>query len=236
MGEKSIFPENTRLKRHRVLNGTSTHDTYDILQASVTTDEICLSSDNMVNDIKVRLVKGDHREELQRICENLQKAREYASNDAQCEMLQKIEGSFCTGDLETYRQSQRVWVKDIAPNVETVIGFVEPYRDPMGVRAEYEGIVGVTDPVQTHTLKLLASMANKKLCKLPWAEAYSDSSGNGPFEKELFDPPDFASVQSETSHTIVPYRDTYNCQGLAYCSSIVFPGINLPNVSFPRSP
>lgn len=202
MGEGLIFPENTRLKRHTIMEENAPYDTYDILQASVTEDEgISLPADKIPKDKKVRLVKGDHREELQRICESLQKAQEYASNDAQRDMLQKIQESFYTGDLEQYRQSQRVWVKDKAPTVETVMGFVEPYRDPMGVRAEFEGIVGIADPVKTKTLRLLAERAKDILYRLPWAEGYSENNGNGPFEKELFDPPDFASIQSQATRS-----------------------------------
>jgi dipeptidyl-peptidase-3 len=53
--------------------------------------------------------------------------------------------SFETGDLHAYRAAQRAWVRDITPRVESVLGFVEPYRDPAGVRGEFEGIVGVVD-------------------------------------------------------------------------------------------
>ncbi|CAJ2507278.1 Uu.00g084640.m01.CDS01 [Anthostomella pinea] len=118
--------------------------------------------------------------------------------------------SFRLGSLEKYRDSQRLWVTDKAPKVESVFGFVEPYRDPAGIRAEFEGLVGIADAEETKLLSNLVRHSDKFIRRLPWASA--ENNGKGAFEKSLFDPPDFASIHA-----------------LAYCSSIVFPGINLPN-------
>ncbi|PYH36595.1 dipeptidyl peptidase III [Aspergillus neoniger CBS 115656] len=155
---------------------------YDIMQASVVEDKVALGGF----------------------------AIPYASNAAQVEMLRQIIDSFQTGSLEAYRESLRIWVNDKAPPVETVIGFVEPYRDPLGVRAEFEEIVGIPDAAETKILNTLATKANQLVYKLPWVKGTGDSKG--PYEKELFEPPDFSSINS-----------------LVYCSSIIFPGINLPN-------
>ncbi|PWY82924.1 dipeptidyl peptidase III [Aspergillus heteromorphus CBS 117.55] len=203
MEEQSILPENTRLRRIGA-------DCYDIMQASITEGKPLLQTHDS-NGTKIYLAKGDHKNELSHICDCLQAAIPHASSPAQTEMLQKIIDSFQTGDLEAYRASQRIWVKDKAPPVESVFGFVEPYRDPLGVRAEFEGIVGIPDPGETRILNNLASRANTLVYKLPWVDGDEDGA-KGPFEKELFEPPDFSSIHS-----------------LVYCSSIIFPGINLPN-------
>ncbi|KAF7126245.1 hypothetical protein CNMCM5793_002740 [Aspergillus hiratsukae] len=212
MESSKIFPENTRLRKS--VTTEITLRTYDILQASVEEDEAPLQppDDQSANGTRIRLIRGDHKEELKKINQSLGEAVKYAANCQQQKLLAGIAESFSSGDLNSYREAQRVWVKDKAPKVETVFGFVEPYRDPLGIRAEFEGIVGISDPERTKVLRRLAEIASDIIPQLPWAEGYEENNGKGPFEKELFDIPDFASVQI-----------------LAYCSSLVFPGINLPN-------
>jgi dipeptidyl-peptidase-3 len=46
--------------------------------------------------------------------------------------------SFKTGSIKKHVESQRWWVKDKKPVVETNIGWIETYIDPMGVRAYFE--------------------------------------------------------------------------------------------------
>ncbi|KAL4921945.1 peptidase family M49-domain-containing protein [Aspergillus aurantiobrunneus] len=193
MKDISVHPENTRLRKYT----HSGSECYDILQASI---------------LENTLDHSDHKQELQRICQLLREAIKYASNPAQKQLLQMIIDGSMAGDLEVYKRSQEIWVTDKAAPVETVLGFIEPYRDPLVVRAEFEGIVGIPDPAETKILNELARVADKFVNRLPWVV---DGGNKGPFEKDLFEPPDFSRVQS-----------------LAYCSSIVFPGINLPNFGY----
>lgn len=191
MENNAILPENTRVRR----SGTLENPSYEILQASVEEDEYVVEAkDKPSSSVPVRVVRGDHKDELERVCQYIQEAIEHASNDTQRLMLEKIHGSFLTGDLGDYKESQRIWVTDKAPAVETILGFVEPYRDPLGVRAEFEGIVGIADAAETSRLHNLASIANSLVYRLPWVEGHGESKG--PFEKEMFEPPDFSSVQS----------------------------------------
>ncbi|KUJ10851.1 dipeptidyl peptidase III [Mollisia scopiformis] len=118
--------------------------------------------------------------------------------------------------LEPYKDSQRLWVKDKSPVVETIFGFVEPYRDPAGTRAEFEGIVTIVDKQNTKALRTLVEKSLDFTSKLPWVEI-GGSHGEaitslGPFENASFESPDFTSVHA-----------------LTYCSTIIFLGINLPN-------
>ena len=207
--ENGILPENTRLQK--VSEGDN--PMYQVLQASVEKRE---KSQQIIDmpDLKgsIRLVNGDHCDELSAICDSLNHAAQYVNNPRQRQFLEQYQESFRSGSLEAYKASQVTWIKDTHPSVENIFGFVEPYRDPYGIRAEFEGLVAISDREETKLLTQLVQESSKFIKRLPWAQGTTENDGKGPFEKALFDPPDFTSIHA-----------------LAYCSSIIFPGINLPN-------
>ncbi|KAF3069082.1 putative dipeptidyl peptidase 3 [Daldinia childiae] len=203
MDAHSILPENTRVRK-------TGETSFEVLQASIISTDQAKPLDITNSPASVSLVRGDHAEYLKNICENLAKAMEYAANDTQKKFLSQYIESFQTGNLETYRDSQRTWITDKGPKVENIFGFVEPYRDPAGIRAEFEGLVAIADADETKLLSKLVENSDKFIRRLPWATV--ENNGKGLFEKSLFEPPDFSSIHA-----------------LAYCSSIIFPGINLPN-------
>ncbi|KAI4120527.1 MAG: hypothetical protein LQ338_006955 [Usnochroma carphineum] len=208
MEDNGVLPGNTRIEK--VIEGA--HVVYKVLQASVEIASSDLSFQSPQLAGPVRIVRGDHCDELASICNSLEQASHYAATPAQQTFLKQYQQSFQTGDLELYKESQKTWIKDCAPVVENSFGFVEPYRDPFGARAEFEGIVAISDREETKVLTRLVEESAKFIKRLPWAKGCSENDGKGPFEKTLFEPPGFSSVHS-----------------LAYCSSIIFPGINLPN-------
>ncbi len=193
MSSNNIYPENTRILKHNS-NGRIA---LDILQASVETDPEPRHLDGESSP-SITLVRGDHGESLNKICECLQEASNYASNPLRKSYIEKLIESFRTGDINTYKDSQRFWIKDKSPPVETVFGFVEPYRDPYGARAEFEGLVGVVDVEETKVFAALVKKSDTFIRRLPWAQGSDENFGKGPFEKSLFDAPDFTSVHGMT--------------------------------------
>lgn len=190
----SIFPENTRIRKV----ASSQTPIFEVLQASIEKDkqirEFLLPESTGV----LRLVRGDHSEELQCICSALSEASKHAANDTQRLFISQYIKSFTTGSLDVYRDSQRTWIKDKSPRVENIFGFVEPYRDPCGIRAEFEGLVAITDNEQTKALVKLVENSTEFIRLLPWANIGStENEGKGPFEKALFDPPDFTSIHGK---------------------------------------
>lgn len=193
MEQRKILPENTRITKETSSTGEAA---FTVLQASVNTvdrpDESCVS-----HELRISLSRGDHKHELAKICDELRMAAVHAANDIQRQTLELYIKSFETGDLEIYRDALRSWVRDLAPKVEHIIGFVEPYRDPNGIRAEYEGLVAIADPEETSVLRRLVKHSNDFIANLPWCLGFEENNHKGPFENSLFEPPDFASIHGE---------------------------------------
>lgn len=85
---------------------------------------------------------------------------------------------------------------DKSPSIETIFGFVEPYRDPHGVRAEWESVECILDPIESLSFKRLVDESDDFIRLLPWAVPELNA-GKGPFEKERFEAPDFASIHGK---------------------------------------
>ncbi|KAI9800993.1 MAG: hypothetical protein M1825_003527 [Sarcosagium campestre] len=153
---------------------------------------------------KLRFVYGDHSKELTAIVEEIQHAGENAANDDQRQMHQEYATSFRTGSAEAFKRSQRCWIRDKGPTVESDIGFIESYRDPHGVRAEWEGFVAMVNKERTQAFSRLVASAESMIPKLPWP---------ADFEKDDFLSPDFTSLEV-----------------LSFAGSMIPAGINIPNL------
>lgn len=189
-----VFPENTRIRKVESIG----LPVFEVLQASIEKD--VTAQEIVLPDLKgvMRIIRQDHSEELAQICVSLVEASKYAANENQKTFISQYIESFRTGSLHAYRDSQRTWISDEAPRVENIFGFVEPYRDPHGARAEFEGLVALSDPEETKALKRLVEHSATFIRRLPWADGTSTENENkGPFEKALFEPPDFASIHGK---------------------------------------
>jgi dipeptidyl-peptidase-3 len=80
---------------------------------------------------------------MAKISHSIKQAERNAANENQKQMLESYARTFGTGSIEAFKESQRIWVKDQKPVLETNLGFVETYRDPHGVRGEWEGLIAL---------------------------------------------------------------------------------------------
>ncbi|XP_031572146.1 dipeptidyl peptidase 3-like [Actinia tenebrosa] len=208
--EKGIDAYNTRLFKEV---DADQRITYNLRIASVCTTAEPLNGveDKMSSLIAsheykrctIKITRGDYSGLLKRVVENLEKAVTYASNEREKSMLKSYIISFNTGSIEDHKQGSRFWIRDKGPIVETYIGFIETYRDPFGVRAEYEGFVSIVNKAMSEKFGQLVAGAEKLLPCLPWPSSY---------EKDTFLRPDFTSLDV-----------------LGFGSSGIPAGINIPN-------
>ncbi|KAK9468948.1 peptidase family M49-domain-containing protein [Lipomyces arxii] len=151
----------------------------------------------------VTIAFDDHAREMALIANEMELAGKYAANETQKSMIDEYVRSFRTGSMHAHKESQKYWVKDIGPKVETNIGFIETYRDPAGIRGEWEGLIAMVNAERTKTFGALVDSAKTYISKLPWPTA---------FEKDVFTPPDFTSLEVMT-----------------FAGSGIPAGINIPN-------
>ncbi len=185
---KKLLPENTRLRK--TPNGD-----FELLIAAAEKDpsqdsrDVSQSEwelDGKLKGKKITLVYGDHSSEMEKIANALESARDFAANDTEDKMLDQYVKSFRTGSLQAYKQSQRYWIQDKGPMVESDIGFIETYRDPHGIRGEWEGFVAMVNQERTKAFGKLVEAAPHIIPKLPWGKD---------FEKDKFLSPDFTSLE-----------------------------------------
>lgn len=199
IADAGIMPENTRIEK-------VDDSTFVVHVASAdTTNNTGYYPESLStkNGSKVSFKFGDHAKEFKKIVENMELAKKYASNETQVKMLEHYIEAFRTGSMNAHKKSQIEWVKDLKPDVELNIGFIETYRDPSGVRGEWEGLVAMVNKERTATFSALVDNAPSFIKHLPWDAFY---------EKDTFKAPDFTSLEV-----------------LTFANSGIPAGINIPN-------
>ena len=146
---------------------------------------------------------GDHSREMKLIAKYLREAQKYVANETEYDMLAQYIKHFETGSGPAHKESQKLWVRDISPAVETNIGFIETYREPSGVIGEFEALVSIQNKERTRKFGALVNNAEEFIKLLPW---------DATFEKPKFNPPDFTSLEV-----------------LSFVGSGIPAGINIPN-------
>lgn len=151
--KKKLLLENTRLRK-------TNHGNFELLIASGVKNPPAADRDagdvdefNLEGKLegkKLKLVFGDCVEEMAKIALSIKNAGQHADNETEEKMHDEYAMSFGTGSLEAFKQSQRYWIQDKGPTVESDLGFVETYRDPHGVRGEWEGFVAMVSNAPCH--------------------------------------------------------------------------------------
>ena len=122
--------------------------------------------------INTRLVKKDGKlvEEVYKadgrfansinaIIGHLEKAAEYAENNAQKEYIAKLVEYYRTGDLKTWDEYNILWVQENEGMVDFINGFIEDYNDPLGRKATWESSVNFKDIEASRRTQIISQNA-----------------------------------------------------------------------------
>ncbi|MBO7396496.1 MAG: dihydrofolate reductase [Bacteroidales bacterium] len=156
-------------------------------------------------------VGGLYSPAIEKICEELSKAREVAENDIQKRALGLLIDYYNSGNLRKWDAFNIEWVKDTIGTVDFINGFIEDYNDPLGRKASWEGYVNIKDFEASKRTEILSANAQ-------WFE---DNSPVDPrFRK--------AKVKGVSAKVI----NAVCLAGDSYPSTPI--GINLPNADWIR--
>jgi dipeptidyl-peptidase-3 len=177
-------------------------DRYEVKQMSIAVDDVGTRIGE-VNGLPVFVTKGLHSETLKKVTKWLALARDFALNPTEADALTALIKHWETGNIEDHIRYSELWVGDSDPTVEFYHGVVESYRDPSGVRCEYESLVAAVDPKESRFLHQFVAESAKILPLLPYPPSY---------ERKTFVAPTYNAINV-----------------LTFCCSGMPIGINLPN-------
>ena len=160
---------------------------------------------------RVYKVGGLYGEALEHVVYWLKEARNYAENDQQREVLDKLIAFNETGDLALFNAYCIAWVKDLDSRVDFVNGFTETYSDPLGITGTWESMVNFKDLAATKRTQAISDNAQ-------WFEDHSTTDPK--YKKE--------QVKGVTAKVITAAILAGDC----YPATPI--GINLPNANWIR--
>ena len=160
---------------------------------------------------RVYKVGGLYGEALEHVVYWLKEAMQYAENDAQRLVLEKLIAFNETGDLQLFNEYCIAWVKDLDSRVDFVNGFTETYSDPLGITGTWESMVNFKDLAATQRTQLISDNAQ-------WFEDHSTTDPK--YKKE-----EVKGVSAKVITAAILAGDCYPATPV---------GINLPNANWIR--
>ena len=161
---------------------------------------------------EVYSANGLYANDIRHIIYWLERARDFAENDKQRDVISTLVDYYRTGDLVTFDEYSIKWVECLEGRVDFINGFIEVYGDPLGLKASWEGIVEYTDLEATKRTRTISDNAQ-------WFE------DNSPVDSRFRKP----VVKGVTANVICAAM----LGGDEYPSTAI--GINLPNADWIRA-
>lgn len=120
--------------------------------------KVVKGADGVIREEKWK-VGGIYGPAIEKICEELEKAKAVAENDTQKKEISELQEYYRTGDLKLWDKYNITWVTDTLGTVDFTNGFVEDYNDPLGRKAYWESLVNVKDSAASARTELLSANA-----------------------------------------------------------------------------
>ena len=156
-------------------------------------------------------VGGIYSDAISKICEELEKAAQFAENDIQKRHIALLVEYYKTGDLRKWDEYSIEWVKDTVGTVDFVNGFIEDYNDPLGRKGTWEALVNIKDMEASARTERLSAEAQ-------WFEDHSPVDPR--FRKSTV-----KGISAKVINAVCLAGDTYPSTPI---------GINLPNADWIR--
>jgi len=158
------------------------------------------------------MVGGLYGKAIDRIVENLNKAKQYAENDKQKQYIDKLVEYYTTGDLRKFDEYSILWAEDTDCTVDFINGFIENYDDPLGMTGSWESMVNFKNQEASRRTHIISENAQ-------WFEDHS--------------PVDARFKKSEVKGVSAKVITAAILAGDSYPSTPI--GINLPNADWIRA-
>ena len=157
-------------------------------------------------------IGGKYGKTIEKIVDNLLKARQYAENEQQRKIIDLLVEYYHSGDAKVFDDYCIEWIKETEGRIDFVNGFIEVYGDPLGIKASWEGIVEYKDLEACRRTKAISDNAQ-------WFEDHSPVAKQ--FKKE--------KVRGVIANAVCAAM----IGGDEYPSTAI--GINLPNAEWIRA-
>lgn len=186
-------------------------DTTDLTPISYGLNTRVIKEDGKVKEVPFKK-DGLYSKAISRIIDNLAKAAQFAENDTQRSVINKLIEYYTTGDLRTFDEYSIMWVEDTDSRVDFINGFIESYDDPLGMTGNWESIVNFKDLDASRRTEVISSNAQ-------WFE--NNSPVDSRFKKE-----EVKGVSAKVITAAILAGDSYPATPI---------GINLPNANWIRA-
>ena len=189
--------------------------------------------ENCDNDIV--LLYGEFAPFLKIITDNLKKAKEHTTKDAEGELIEDYIKFFTDGDIKYHKESQKKWVEldsqgDKGWNeidIDYNIGWNEVDMDPLSARGLFEGFVGFTDNFMSKKYEQIINIIPQLIKELPWSQDFNESDEDNEkkiIEFKSFEIICFAKKGCPYGKTLPNYTDIKKQPGVKnFIFSNVFP-------------